>query len=356
MPFPSLANERINGFLRRERLHVDPALTNSYTDSEDVFTFDATPDFVARRLVSLELTDYCVSHDMTPAFWAESNDSFANRPSSSRWVDVRMSEVGNLSNTISFSVPLPTARNASPINTSFCLRDENVYLSVTLINLFSEYMNLQASDDGNTFFRTATYDQTYDYRTETNLSGPNGTVAFKTRVDGRFQSGNRGAFYLYAEDNDTADSIAVEFLFSTGPNAARSAWEALGYDEGVDVGGSAVFHGVTYYHPVPARALNLFPYRYVDVTIAQLPEFRERLYTTRSESYIGGRSSDRAKVRLYQNAPGNLDRLTFAVRLRGGLKPNAQSGTPPRLVLDALILAPQPRLPPYLLKQVMSIE
>lgn len=110
------------------------------------------------------------------------------------------------------------------------------------------------------------------------------------------------------------DYAKVEFLFGSGPNASESMAKVLGFKEGVDTTPDPVTNGAHSDFP-----LNLTPFRYFDVNIRELPEFKphSRIFMPLGRFSQPSNPNPR-NVRILERPLRRMETLTISITLERG--------------------------------------
>jgi hypothetical protein len=327
-------------FLRRKRVFVD-AVRDQRNRSSDSTPYDAVIDVADQpaRVLSAELSDYSVPQELAAAFLPAEG---AEHPGSLD-LDIRMSLGGD---TLEWTCKLSPRRY-------FQAASEDAFLSWIRKELIRQLSDLKATGWyvlGSSVPPALPEFAYYD---------PMGGIDhfFTVERDQLFPSGRRGAVVIKAFRQEyygggsygPIETVELEFLFASGPSASNNfLHEILGFDK-EDVGGAATVAGESVFWPVPKRYLNLYPYRYVDFTLDEIPELRplERVYLTTLYDYRR-HTQNIARPRLLRGpSPRRLDRLTLRARLAGGRRPNLYCGRGYNLVIDFVLLAPETDVPEW---------
>jgi hypothetical protein len=176
-------------------------------------------------------------------------------------------------------------------------------------------------------------------------SGTSPVTTFRHEVDGA------GRLLLFCERDQVANSVIMQFLFATGPNAGASPWSILGFADAADTQVS-VSPLLTY--PVPSVAPRLSLYRYVDVTVDKTPEFAplRRILMVGDDYHT--HSVVRRNFMLLTRPLRTLDSLRVRVTLSDGTEPTVNSSSGMDFVLDLLVVAQEQRVPPWV-QQVLRV-
>lgn len=118
-------------------------------------------------------------------------------------------------------------------------------------------------------------------------------------------------------------STECEFLFGSGPNKDRSAALVLGFDEIDYTFFPVVLNGTPFNIAVSPRKAQVNKYRYLDVFIDEVPEFKpfHRIFIPTIRSLSTSLPENASRMRLLTQPLRKLDTLTLRLRLPGGIKP-----------------------------------
>lgn len=111
------------------------------------------------------------------------------------------------------------------------------------------------------------------------------------------------------------DYATVELLFGSGPNASESMARVLGFVEGVDTTPDPVTKGAYGDFPV-----NLTPFRYFDVSIREIPEFKphSRIFLPLGRFSQPSNPNPR-DPRILERPLRRLETFTISIRLERGV-------------------------------------
>ena len=304
-------------YLHRKRIYVDAFLATSNNDGTERWDLS---DFWVRlsdqtsNVISCELTGFCIGWEAAAPFpmAQEGYDGL-------QYLDIYMDLVGTPGTNLSFSVPLPLRR---------------FFADTFMIPQIKDAIQAAMNDQGVAPFLTGT--------TTWSIS------------DSYFTDGSYGSIIFTATSGATPCNIY--FLFGTGPNAANSAYEQLGFEKGVDVGGSTVLpDGTTVYSPIPVRLPTFYPFRYVDVTIDEFPDFDPfaRIFLTKTNEYVVSQNIPTDNVRFVTDPPRQLNSLSLHLRLPDGRKLNPVYNDGVDLFFDVLSAVPEIDVPDWM-KQIFA--
>ena len=291
-------------FLFRRRVFVDP-IRNALTPGHEKSYYDVAvpisdqPD----KIVSVEVSDFSVPQELAPGFM-KADGVYPE----TALLDIRLSDYPNYTNTVDFTVTLPTIRWLEASSVDYFLYNLPIIIAGQL-------------DDYAVFFDSS--NTTWSVTRDVKFNG----------------SGRIGGWSISADYNSGgANSTDLRFLFASGPNAENNEiHKLLGFTEKVDVGGPATINGESVTHPIPNRMVNIYPHRFVDFTTKEFPELEPlaRIFTT--PLYDFRRSTEAlSQPRLLTNTPKRLDVLTIKARLGDGRRPNTITGRGYDLTLDIL--------------------
>lgn len=322
-------------YLHRKRIFIDPYIDNLNVASS---MYNITIDVPShpQKIQSIEITDFMIPHNFTPAVFENQPDQIDNN-----WVDVRIADYPAAANTLEFSFRLPSTRfydSGTPTTFASTIPIPSMANIPYFINSFAQALNDAMEAEGDATFNAAN------------------NWAFYVYEGKPFTSGVYGGLHIEFRQNNVAGTGSIEFLFSSGANATNSAWKVLGFDQGIDTPTTTVIDGTTYVAAVQDSYLQLNPYRYIDVTFDEVPELRphSRLWTTHSIDYKFNPWVIE-KVRLLTQPLKRLETLTTRIRMADGLTPNTMSYYNWLLTLDMLVVSPETNLPDWI-NQFLSFD
>jgi hypothetical protein len=314
-------------YVDRRRVYLDSAERdpdNSRSRYHAVFPLERP----MHKVVSAELVGFNFARCILPTFVAASTREDGTPVRGNNMLDVRLTDAADPpTQTLEFSVALPEGRFAS------------VYLLKTALPAVIEAA-MDAAGHG--AFNTA---------------GGTSIAAEDDAWDEGTDKAGGDWLFLRARQGGDASLVRMEFLFGSGAHARDSCWNVLGFREGVDAGGGGAFSA----DPVPARAVALQPYRWVDVFVDEIPELRPlaRVHIadghSRSPSaYLvegePSRDSDADGQRAHEwvrHAPRFLvdARLTLRLEFEGGVLPLEEFDRDYDLVIEFVVVSPEQGVP-----------
>lgn len=118
-------------------------------------------------------------------------------------------------------------------------------------------------------------------------------------------------------------STEAEFLFGTGPNKEESAALVLGFDEIDYTFFPIIINGTAFRAVVSPRKTQINRFRYLDVFIDEVPEFKpfHRIFIPTVRSLSTSLPENASRMRLLTQPVRKLETLTIRLRLPGGIKP-----------------------------------
>ena len=134
--------------------------------------------------------------------------------------------------------------------------------------------------------------------------------------------------------------IRVTFLFGTGANKTDAPFRVLGFPENTDTTNDAITLGVQ-----GSYAVDPTPIRYVDLQLAQMPEFRPfaRVFLNAGDF---ARPFDRpTEFRLLTDPIGHLTRLDLTLRFNEDQPYSASADLFHDIALDVISLEPVSKKP-----------
>lgn len=292
-----LEKERGPSYVKVTKIHVDSSKRNQ-TDSKSVTDYVIVLEKAIQYVVGMEITAYDMPRSLTPSFLA-SQDGIAG----TNKVDFELSaDTGSVVQT--FSVTLPQ-RNFTYQD---LLSPLNGYTNTLELILNDAIANDANFGEGGAYEATFTVVPMPDQTTRVDVSG--------VGVDG------------------------FRFLFATGANESNSAYSQMGFTK---VDGSTALSQVS---PNSAR---LDTYRYVDVFIEEVPEFKpvERLYLTPSSSDSVLNNLNINRTRLLTDPVHRLRTLRVRLELENGASPPSTSAEEHGFTLTVTSLSNETSVPAW---------
>ena len=297
---PIASSGAASEYIHRQRICVDPDQRDRVR-SKSQFSFVLPLEASLEYVVGCELVDYNVRSSLQQTFFAAEPGFPGNN-----MIDVHMEDAATNAEVLDFTVVIPPGTALTAAN---------------LTTLFNDQMDAQAD-----IFHNTANDVVWAITQEAELNSLN----------------QDNAFQFLVQENGGADTIEATFLFSSGANSANSAAAVLGFDQ-ADTTGTV---------PIPPYQPNTTPFRYLEVRIA---EFRELdpvgvIFLTDDASYSLSREG-MTRARLLQEPERFLRELRVELTLPDGRTPNPAVISGVDLVLELLVLAPEPAIPRWVQQQ-----
>lgn len=292
-----LEKERGPSYVKVTKIHVDSSKRNE-TDSKGVTDYVIVLDRAIQYVVGMEITAYDMPRSLTPSFLASQD----NIPGTNK-VDFELSaDTGSVVQTFSITIP------QRKFTYQDLLSPLNGYTNTLELLLNDAIANDANFGEGGAYEATFTVVPTPDQTTRVDVSG--------TDVDG------------------------VRFLFATGTNEANSAYAQMGFTK---------TDGTTALSQVSTNSANLSTYRYVDVFIEEVPEFRpvERLYLTPSSSDSVLNNLNINRTRLLTDPVHRLRTLRVRLALENGASPPSTSSEEHGFTLTVTSLSNETSVPDW---------
>lgn len=323
-------------YLDRHRVFVDSRekiRTETRSDGREFWVGEYSVGTELSDVVGFELVGYQLMRAIAPTFWREGTGK-GTGPSGNNWLDIRIGDVPETA-SLEFSVEFEPG------------------------TLIAEAGNLTAFDRlldkiNNTLYSLgdATFNAANGYVFD--LDGR--TNAEDSKYDEIVSEGTGLWFPLILKKVLDSTVCSLQLKFGTGEHAANSAWNVLGYEEGVDAVGSG---GLT--QPAPIRPVTLRPVRYVDVIVEEAGERRNpvhRIYLEDGKpaeytSFYAGSLEPTSTTRteppssrvLDNESPRNMRTIRVSLEFEGGVVPPSSHELHYDLVFDILHLSPEQSVP-----------
>lgn len=289
-----------------------------------------------QNVIGLELRSYAVRNEVAGTFVGK---YFSVYPGSdlARGLPVKRSTVpGNMildveltdadnTTTITFPVDMEGVLSLTSSGTSLSgITIDPIDLLYTFLVFNIPFALLQAADP---VINTSTYRTIFPF----NAPFPEGTSRF---------------LFAIREIAPPYRFGRVRFLFRSGPNEADSIHRVLGFDK-ADTTPDPVYNGV-----VSPYRMNPKPFRYVDVSIDEVPEFspHSRVYLTNNKYSIAANPAG-GNVRFLKKPLQRLDRMTLSVNLEGGRTLSWRGEQSHELEFEVLSLEPTTGHPEWVHQQ-----
>ena len=312
-----------------------------FVDSREKIREESLPDgsgfWVGEYSVGTELSDvvgfevvgYQLRRAIAPTFVRQGTGK-GTATQGNNWLDLRIADVPETT-SLEFSVEF----------------EPGSFQGFAGYTKITDYLDRAMDAEGDPTFNTA---NGYAFT----LGGA--TAAETARYNALEGAGTGKWFLLRLENGGDPTVCSLQLKFGTGTNAANSAWDVLGFDEGVD----AVTDPVTGLQPLPVRPMNLRPFRYVDVIVEEAGAARNpvrRIFLEDKEptqlSFLVGDSSRDSTTRtepslsqvLDDQSPRRLMTVRVRLQFEGNVIPPASHELHYDLVLDILHLSPEQSVP-----------
>lgn len=315
-------------YIDRKRIYVSSHNANSNNDGSGRWNIS---DYVAgvnghpSNVSSIELTGYIMPELYSPVFPFPEQEGVEN---GSRYLDILMVDPLGTYPDYQFTAEMPYTRKITRINTP-----ENTISY--LVDIIEEAMG-----STHPVFRESetTWSAVYDVEF---TDGTYGGVSFTAET--RAQFGVSPAF-----------TPEITFLFGTGPNANNSPWYELGFEQGVDAGPTTLPSGNTPSYPSPSRLYNFWTFRYVNINLAEIPEFNphSRIFLTPRNVWSNNNNKAIDGVRLLTQPPRRLDTLNVLITLRNGTSIHPLANDPNCLTFDLLLSVPEIDVPSWIVQRL----
>jgi hypothetical protein len=319
----ALANVTGPRYVRRTRLFADSS-NRLPVESDDNFQFAFAVETEVQNVVALELVDFQLPRMLAPTFldqtdyyyFLKTGEARASSEGANSVIDVVFtSESGADTLSLTSDLARPLRAGTEVIPTAGTVLDE---IRVAQYLEYDLYKRLALA--AHPVLNNA------NYLIQANAS----------RVS---------TLLVTLENRASPGSFAsVRFLFGTGPNRLRQASEVLGFRPYMDTepatnnGAEAPF------------SVNPYPWRYLDVDLAEAAELRPFARVYMQDEVFPGNSTPSGfprAPRLLKRPVRSLKRLRFRLRLAGGRRPAFASDVPMQLTVDALSLEKVPLLPAW---------
>lgn len=307
-------------YLNRRRVFIDA--DKRETTSPSIWDGHYNLDTLYTKIQAVELINYNIPRSIMPTFVEETIDACGNGITGNNYIDIMLDEVGG-AETLTFTVIFPPGKY-----------DAIADLLVDIPTLFSAAMDAA----GHAFFNTG-----------------NGVTFQAALLLPLTQS---TIFQTISLLNGDDELISMKFLFGTGANAGKSAWNVFGFKPNVDNGGEQTLTNtlglttLTTFDPLPDSPGNVCPYTYVDITIDEIPElvpFARIFLTDDKDSDCGNHTTNRLiknKPRILADLPiRKLDKMTIHMKFENNIVPTTEFQTCYDLMFDFLVLVPEQKTP-----------
>ena len=323
-------------FLFRRRVFLDPYI-NTINTSSPMFDNTVEVPYHPGKVTSLEISDYAIPRDYTGPVLIE-----ADRTGINSWLDLRLQTYPVVSATLDLSFQINSTRNYVGVDTTSPFQGQRFSTANATINAFLESL-------------ADSLDVEMDFANDPTFSTINGWN-FVVTAGQVFPSGRYGAVHIELRNSNTPGTGTVQFLGATGANAGNQAWNVFGFEEGVDTPATQTIDGTLYVALIQSRYLNLFPYRYVDVTFDELPELspHSRFWTTSSSDYKYNEWAVE-RPRLLTDPPRRLERLTARIRVQNDNLPNQVTFAAWNFTTEIIQVSPETEVPAWV-EQFLSFD
>lgn len=316
-------------FLFRRRVFIDP-----YSDTIDpnapMHDMTVRVPYHPGKVTSIEITDFLIPRDYTPPVLVQ-----AGRKGINTWVDLRVTTYPVATATLDISFEVNATRDyfvqflGGGILADERFRTANGTIP-TFVDSLATALDIEMDRLGDATFSTS--------------NGWNFVV-----TEGQvFPSGRYGNIHIELRDTNVANTATVQFLGATGANAGSQAFKVFGFEEGFDTPATQTINGTLYTALIPERYINLFPYRYIDVSFDEIPELQPhtRFWNTSSLDYKRNEWAVE-KPRLLTDPPRRIERLTSRLRVQNGLLPNEITFKSWNFTFDIIQVSPETEVPPW---------
>jgi hypothetical protein len=307
MPLQTLPSRN---YLRCERIHVN---SNDRSDqSKSAFDFVVPLDQLYEKVVAFELVSWNVPYATAPCIFSETRLTSPNN-----LLDVRLTDVPSVVGSRTFAVEMHEAGYATVEDLAIDLENQLMW-------------HMDAED--------------FEYHTEG--AGAVDPVRFRvTHEDGKLNVTSQmraGAVFV---DN----SMSVEFLFTSGPNAGSTPATVFGFTTEADtlISTSPLILG-----PVSTFPVILSPFRYIDVFLKDVPELKPMARIPLSGDLYATENHNTNSFRLLTQPIRNIQELHIQLTMVNGADPEPVTTNGFDFVFDLLLLDPNNCVPTWIQQQL----